>query len=95
MAIRAFMGPVECSYEIGASGNAQIVCLANVTQIEAMFEPPLAFHKSLAAKKVICVALQLAQHFVGFAPRVQRIPNREQDRARKILYDIGSEDTKS
>src|SRR5258707_11583644 len=95
MAVRAFMGPVECADEVGAGGDAQIVCLANVTQVEAAFESPLAFRKSLAAKKMIRVALKLAQHSVGFAPGIRGISNWEQDRPREIAHDIGSEDTES
>ena len=95
MAIRAFMGPVECGDEIGAGGDAQIVCLANVTQIETVFESLLAFRKSLAAKYMIRVALLLAQLSVGFAPRIRGIPNWEQDRPREIAHDIGPEDTES
>jgi hypothetical protein len=49
------MGAMERRNKISCVGNAQIVCLANITKVEPVFEAALPFRESFPSEKSFCL----------------------------------------
>ena len=69
--------------------------LANITDVETIFEPPLFRGKSFVAEKVFCFTAKPPQSELRFVKRAHGISHREHDRTGKNSHYIGSEDSES
>src|SRR6516165_7446961 len=95
VAISTFMGAMKGRDVVAIGRDAQIVRLAYIAQVQAMFEALLAGLESLPPQKGLGLPLQSAQEAARRLAGCVGTIDRQQDRLREIAPHIGSENAHS
>jgi len=85
------MGAMERRNKISGVWNAQIVCLANITNVEPVFEAALLFWESFPSEKGFCLYPKPLRDLPCLPSGIARFLHRQQNSSGKILHYVCAE----
>src|SRR5437016_6614397 len=85
------MGATERRDKISGVWNAQIVCLANITNIEPVFEAALLFPESFPSEKGFCLYSKPLRDLPCLPSSITRFLHCQQNGLGKILHYVRAE----